>query len=194
MIYDISAETLGSPVYPGDPPPQLKTVSAIKNGDGCNLTALSMSSHAGTHVDAPAHFLERGDTIGQLDLALFIGECHVVSASPSLLTGADIDKILELRPQRLLIKGEGRTHLTRSAAFALASGGVQLVGIDAQSIAATDGEQAEVHRELLAADVPILEGLRLRDVQPGVYFLFAPPVNIGAAEGAPCRAVLLSDD
>ena len=59
-IYDISQEVFGCAVYPGDPKPERKVMMSIKDGGVCNLTALSMCAHNGTHVDAPYHFFDGG--------------------------------------------------------------------------------------------------------------------------------------
>lgn len=191
-IYDISADLLKSPVYPGDPAPELRIISRIEHGTGCHLTALSACSHAGTHVDAPAHYIDGGRTIGDLPLDTFIGPCRVVAVFEPVLTGEHIDEMRLSGVERLLIKGFGKTVLSRSAAYALAAEGIRLVGIDRQSIGIA-GDEAEVHKLLLSSGMVILEGLHLASVQSGDYTLFAPPVLVGDAEGAFCRAVLLDE-
>ncbi|MDR1892474.1 MAG: cyclase family protein [Oscillospiraceae bacterium] len=192
MIYDISADLLSAPVYEDDPAPELEHLKSMKTGDPYNLTRLIISSHAGTHIDSPLHFLERGADISRLPLELFIGDCRVAAVYEPLLTGADIDALPLDGVERLIIKGFGKAALTRSAAFAIAGTDIKLVGIDAQTIGAA-GEEAEVHRELLGAGICVLEGVNLSGVQSGDYFLFCPPVKVVGAEGAPCRAILLKD-
>ena len=82
--------------------------------------------------------------------------------------------------------------MTRSAAFALVNIGVELVGIDAISVAPEDDEES-VHRELMSAGIAVLEGLVLRHVQSGSYTLVALPMKIDGVEAAPCRAILLKN-
>ena len=60
MIYDITQELFSCKVFPGDPAPACDVLGEIAKGDTCNLTAFSMCSHNGTHIDAPAHFLKKG--------------------------------------------------------------------------------------------------------------------------------------
>ena len=188
-IYDISKELFSAEVFPGDPEPKLEKLMRFDAGDGCNLSALYSCLHAGTHLDAPFHFIDEGAAIDELPLDAFIGECTVISVE-GIITGADIDKILPKNCLRLLIRGKGAAFLSQSAAFALATEGVILVGTDAQSIA-TEGDLDSTHRELLLGGVAILEGLDLSQVSNGKYFLFAPPVKIAHADGAPTRAVLI---
>jgi len=192
-IIDISAEMLSAPVYPGDPMPRLAAVKALGRGEECNLSVLQCSVHAGTHVDAPLHFIEGGTGVAQMPLTRFMGPCRVMTVYEPVLTGADIDNLRVSGIRRLLFKGFGKVGLTRSAAFALAAEGIELVGIDAPSIAVPE-EEAAVHRELLTAGIVILEGLDLSAASGGAYTLYAPPLKIAGAEGAMCRAVLLSNE
>ena len=66
QIYDISQELFGCCVYPGDPAPRREVLSQIKAGAVCNLTALSLCAHNGTHIDSPFHFFKDGKTVEQL--------------------------------------------------------------------------------------------------------------------------------
>ena len=76
-VYDISQEIFGCKVFPGDPSPKKESLLSIENGDICNLSALSMCVHNGTHVDAPYHFLADGNTIDKVDLDRFVGYAYV---------------------------------------------------------------------------------------------------------------------
>jgi arylformamidase len=192
VVYDISAEITSAPVYPGDPQPKIEPLSRMSDGGEYNLSALNMCLHTGTHVEAPAHFVDGGVTVGEMDLSVFMGGCSVVACNAyhDDLTGADIEKLLPAGATRVLFKTLGQCRLTRSAVFAIISSGVQLVGIDDVSIA-PDDDEAAVHRELGLAGVAVLEGLALRHVQSGEYTLFALPVKLDGVEAAPCRAVLM---
>ena len=77
-IIDITRELTTAPVYPGDPAPVLTPIQQMELGDVCNLTALSMCLHNGTHIDATRHFVIDGDTIDQVPLNHLCGECLVV--------------------------------------------------------------------------------------------------------------------
>ena len=190
-IIDISRELFSTGVYPGDPVPKRDIVRRIDMGDACNLSGFYSGCHSATHIDAPLHFIDGGDSIDKIDLSRCIGPCSVVEVS-GIVTGADIDQFLPQMEKRILLKGNGTAFLSQSAAFALAQAGILLVGTDAQSIGPPDGEAAP-HRELLGAGIPILEGIELSAVQPGVYQLSALPLLLGGAEAAPARAVLICE-
>ncbi len=193
-VFDISTELRSAPVYLGDTETKLVRQKSIAKGDSYNLTAITISLHTGTHIDSPAHFLEDGMTVDEMELDTFMGGCRVISVigRQDDLTGADIEELVPEGTQRVLFKTLGSCRLTRSAAFALVSAGVRLVGIDAQSVAPEEDETA-VHKELMLAGIAILEGLTLRHVQSGAYTLMALPLKIEGVEGAPCRAILMKN-
>ncbi len=189
-VYDISREIFSAKCYPGDPAPHIEPIQRIETGDGCNVTAYYACAHAATHIDAPRHYFENGASVDQMDLARFMGPCSVVTVK-GMITGKQIDHLMAGGcKKRVLFNGDGKAFLAPSAAFSLAEAGALLVGTDALSIGAY-GEETQPHRELLGAGIPILEGLRLRGVREGDYFLIALPVCLGGLEAAPTRAVLL---
>ena len=192
QIYDISREFLSAPIFDGDPAPNLSLVQSMDRGDMYNLSTLSACLHTATHIDAPLHFVENGDSIDEIDLSVFMGECDVIACNgfDDDIVGEDIERLVRPGAKRVLFKTVGRCRLTLSGAFALISAGVKLVGIDDVSIA-PDDQTAAVHRELALAGVCILEGLTLSHVQSGRYSLFALPIKIKGTEAAPCRAILM---
>ncbi len=192
-VIDISRDLLKTPVYPGDPEGYIDDVQAIKRGDRCNLNAVYSCLHTATHVDAPLHFIEGGKSIEQFLPELFIGECAVVEAPPGPITGAFAEENFPWQNcERLLIKGNGLSYLMESSAYYIVDSGVKLVGTDSQSIG-NHGSNDVIHKAILSADIPIIEGLDLTNVEPGRYFLVAQPIKIGGLEAAPCRAVLIKD-
>ena len=192
QIYDISREFLSAPIFDGDPAPNLSLVQSMDRGDMYNLSTFSACLHTATHIDAPLHFVENGDSIDEIDLSVFMGECDVIACNgfDDDIVGEDIERLVRQGAKRVLFKTVGRCRLTLSGAFALISAGVKLVGIDDVSIA-PDDQTAAVHRELALAGVCILEGLTLSHVQSGRYSLFALPIKIEGTEAAPCRAILM---
>ena len=189
QIIDISRELFSSRPYPGDPVPKRDIVRRMDMGDACNLSGFYACCHSATHLDAPLHFIEGGDSIDAAELSVCFGPCSVVEAS-GLVTGEDIDRLGENVEKRLLFKGNGTAFLSRSAAFALADAGFLLVGTDAQSIAPAE-DLAGPHEELLGKGILLLEGLDLSGAEPGRYTLSALPLKLGGAEASPVRAVLL---
>ena len=210
-IYDISQEVFTCTVFPGDPQPKRDIMMKISEGSICNLTALSMCAHNGTHVDAPYHFLNDGKTIDQVDLERFIGWAFVadhegaVSAEDAkcmlekaIAAGAQragfatgsgvVEEMRDQASKRILIKG--KSVVTLEAAEVFAKAGVLLLGNESQTVGPEDAPM-EVHLKLLGAQVVLLEGVRLEAVPEGIYLLHAAPLNLGGADGAPCRATLM---
>ena len=192
-IYDISQEVYHCAVFPGDPKPECRVLNTMESGDLYNLTAFSMCSHNGTHIDAPRHFLRDGATVDQIPLCKTVGLCYVTEHSGEF--GADdARKTLEraasvcsAAAKKILIKGDAYVSETAAAVFAEA--GVDLVGNESQTVG-PENAPMQVHLILLGAEVVLLEGIRLGEVPEGVYWLHAAPLCLGGAEGAPCRATL----
>lgn len=196
-IYDISQEVFSCCVYPGDPSPEKKTMLSINDGGVCNLTAFKMCAHNGTHVDAPYHFINEGKTIDKVDLDRFIGYAYVAEHEGDI-NADDAERILrdarstdERAAERILVKGDAT--MTEEAARIFAGAGIKLFGNESQTVGPLDAPMA-VHLTMLGAEIVLLEGIRLGDVPEGVYILNAAPLNLGGADGAPCRATLMSLD
>jgi arylformamidase len=204
-IYDITVPLSPAlPVYPGDPEVTIMPLAQLQWGDAANVSRLVLSSHTGTHLDAPRHFFAEGLPIDGLDLHVLMGPARVC-AFPHVTTHLTAD---DLRPlglagtKRLLLQTPNAAlwqktgfqtnyvALTESAACLLVEMGVQLVGIDYLSVDAFERQDFPVHRILLGAGVLILEGLDLRAVPPGDYELLALPLLLQHGDGAPVRAIL----
>jgi len=188
-IYDISQELFGCAVYPGDPQPERFVTLSIQNGDVCNLTAFKMCAHNGTHVDAPFHFYADGKTIDQVDLDRFIGWAYVAEHEGDI-SADDAKNILKAANgcERILVKG--KAVVTKEAAQVFAQAGIKLFGNESQTVGPIDAPK-EVHLIMLGAEIVLLEGIRLEKVPAGKYFLNAIPLNLGGADGSPCRATLV---
>lgn len=195
MIYDITQELFSCRVWPGDPAPSREVLADIAKGDIINLTAFSMCAHNGTHLDAPAHFIQDGKTIDELDPSAFLGNCYVARHEGDV-TAADATAILERAAEknateRILIAG--KATVTEAAARVFAASGVKLLGNESQTVGPEEAPMA-VHLILLGADVVLLEGIVLSHVPEGRYFLTAAPLNLGGCEGSPCRAMLVGEN
>ena len=174
----------------------------MRRGDANNSSSLNTSVHAGTHVDAPFHFLPDGITIEALPLDLFIGPARVCAVECGThITATDVAKAGVQGETRVLFKTRNSMLLKKGVydatfapfsvdgAKALVDFGVKLVGLDYLSAAGAN-EQVPVHRAFLDHGVILLEGVDLSEVPPGRYELFCPPVKLAGSDGAPCRAVL----
>jgi arylformamidase len=193
------------PIWPGDPAIELKKISQIQKGENANVTHLSACVHIGTHVDAPDHFLDNGQTVEDLPLDLLIGEVRVFELSPAGMITAEDLKAAEIPvdTRRLLIKTpnskfwlEGKKEfqenfiaLEADAAQYLVDLGVEVIGVDYLSVAPY-ADPAPTHQVLLKADILIIEGLNLSRIQPGIYKLYCLPLKIKGSDGAPARVLL----
>ncbi len=200
-VIDISQEVYGCAVYPGDPAPEKTEIMKISDGAVCNVTALRMCAHNGTHVDAPYHFINEGKTVDQIELKRFVGYAYVASHDGDL-SAEDAERIIRRARaasekkeipdcdcfNRILVKG--RATVTEGAARVFADRRIFLYGNESQTVGPEDAPAA-VHLVMLGSGIVLLEGIRLQDADEGVYFLNAAPINLGGADGAPCRAWLI---
>jgi arylformamidase len=175
----------------------------ISRGDTSNSSAVTMSLHSGTHMDAPFHFVPDGITIDKLPLDLFIGPALVYAVETERYIKAEHVAAIQLDGiTRVLFKTRNSELLKRgsydpdfiafsvAAAEALIAKGVKLVGLDYLSVAHAGDEQVPVHKAFLDRGVALLEGVDLSEIKPGRYELICLPLRIRGADGAPCRAVL----
>lgn len=200
-IYDISQEVFGCAVFPGDPSPKRTVKMSIKNGDVCNLTEFEMCAHNGTHVDAPYHFIDDGKTIDEVDMKRFVGYAYV-STHEGDVTAEDAEAILSKAREAVKASGtedcdaynrilvRGNAVVTEGAAKVFADNNILLFGNESQTVGPEDAPMA-VHLIMLGAEIVLLEGIRLAEVEDGIYLLNAAPINLGGADGAPCRALLM---
>jgi arylformamidase len=204
-LHDISVPiNAAMHVYEGNPGFHLELVESIAAGADANVSRLDLGVHNGTHVDAPVHFIDGGAGTESLDLETLIGPATVVDAT-AVSGDLDSETLGELAfPDdltRILLKTSNSrlwsrdsfsrdfVRLTGSGARFLIERGVRLVGIDYLSIG-----DAEAHRELLGARVIALEGLDLREVDPGSFELICLPLRLEGSDGAPARAILRQAD
>ena len=202
-LYDISRPV--SPaiaVWPGDQAFHMRWTMRLASGDSCNVAAVTMSVHTGTHADAPYHFDEHGAAIADVPLEPYLGPATVVEAGAGGSIDGDTLRALDLaRIRRVLFKTRasglpesqwdtGFAFLTERAAQHLADSGLLLVGTDAPSVDAHDSKTLAAHRALARGGVAILESLHLAAVPPGEYELIALPLRLAGLDASPVRAVL----
>ena len=203
-IHDVTVPLSASvPTYPGDPRFEIEFTRRLATGDPYNLARFSLGAHAGTHVDAPYHFLADGATVDALPLEILMGKARVVEAPVRDRIRREDLEVLDLRDDlRVLLKTrmsgqlrlpdfqEDFVYLTGDAAVYLAQAGIKLVGIDYLSVDRFGSADYEAHQALLGAGVVIVEGLDLSEVEPGEYDMACLPLRIVGADGAPARVVL----
>ncbi len=179
-IIDISKGVFSTPVYPGDPDPELIKIASLEEGDAFNLSVLKASLHTGTHIDSPKHYFNSGASVDKLPLERFIGKCLV--SGYENIDDANFKKDIKI----LLLKG--KTELSIEDSKKIINRGFLTIGTELETI----GDNG-VHGFLLERNIGIIENLDLISVEEGEYFIFAPPIKIEGSEGAFTRAVLLKD-
>jgi arylformamidase len=205
-IYDITVPIRpGMPIYEGDPAVEIAAWSALAKGNSANVSFLHFGAHTGTHVDAPAHFIEGARKIDALPLDVLIGTARLIRVpdevteiDPEFLAGCDLDQVgrvlFHTRNSNFWSEGFRKdfTHLLPEAAEMLVKRGIKLVGTDYLSIEKFHSGHHRTHLALLSQSVVIVEGLNLSAVPAGDYELICLPLKIagGAGDGAPARAVL----
>jgi arylformamidase len=168
---------------------------------------LQLHVHTGTHVDAPAHFIENGKKIDQIPLDFLCGFALVIDCTQikEAITAQDLQLHEELIKQhkRILLKTTNSfckptdpfkynfVYLEKTGAQFLVDCGVNTVGIDYLGIERNQPNHS-THTILLQNGV-IIEGLRLAFVEEGVYNLFCLPLLINNSDGSPARAVLVKN-
>ncbi len=190
--------------WPDDPPVRIYRLHDMEKGDDCNVSAVSMTVHTATHMDAPSHFTKLKTGIDRMPLSAVVGNVRIIE-----IDDAESIKLEEIRPHRIR-KGERILFKTRNskrkwdkkpfdekfvyisteAATYLAERKVQTIGVDYLSIGGFDGNIVEVHQIILKARIWVIEGLDLSRVEPGNYEMMCLPIKIENCEGAPARALL----
>lgn len=189
------------PVWPGDTPFHYKVSWGMEESGSVNVGQVTMSTHTGTHIDAPYHFDNAGKRVIDLDFNLYIGPAKIIHLQqPASIGIKDLQDIPLQGVKRLLIKTDAwkdKTvfpdsipHIEPELAAFLADQGVQLLGLDLPSVDPLDSKELNAHHELNRHGIHILEGMVLDEVEPGEYELAALPLPFAEADGSPVRAVI----
>jgi arylformamidase len=206
-IFDVTvAISTETPIYEGDPAVSIESVSRLADGASANVSNLCFGAHTGTHVDAPNHFIDSTRRVEDLDVEKLIGPCRVVAVDESVMEIGpeqlpDLDRV-----ERIVFKTRNSefwndashgfrtdfTAITPQAARVIADAGIKLVGIDYLSVEKFGSSDFATHIALLEKEIVILEGLDLRNVEPGDYEIICLPLKYvgGTGDGAPARTVL----
>ncbi|MBK5240673.1 cyclase family protein [Clostridium sp.] len=171
--------------------------------DSINESSMCMNLHTGTHIDAPYHVDDLGDTIDAVDLTKLITKCRVLDLTKIVdgITKEDfVDKNIK-QGEFLLLKTRNSfteefksdfVYVEKSGAEYLAQKAIIGVAIDAFGIERGQPEH-ETHKILFNKGIIIIEGVRLKEIGEGEYFMCALPLKIKGVDGAPARIVLIKD-
>ncbi len=210
-VFDVSVSLSSDlPVWPGDPDVAVEPAARIARGDVCNVSRLALSSHTGTHVDAPWHFVDGAAKLDEIPPQRWIGPCFVARVPEDArrvelahMEAAGIppgtERLLlrtansaRWRPGKLTFD-EHYVALSPVAARWVVERGIGLVGIDYLSIEAFDDLAHETHLTLLGNGVLIVEGLNLGAIEPGPYTLLCLPLPLAGGDGAPAHVLLIQE-
>lgn len=203
VLYDITQPIRpGIPVWPGDTPYGEERTWAIGPGCPVNVSRLTLSTHTGTHADAPLHYDADGLPIGAVDLSVYLGPALVLHMPPGLacVQAQHLDGRVPQGTARVLLRtyraaptdawDPDFTAVAAQAIDILAARGVRLIGTDTPSLDPQTSKTMDAHLAVRRHGMAILEGLLLDAVPEGTYELIALPLRLSTADAAPVRAVL----
>lgn len=210
-IIDLTHEICSDmPVFPGTEPPIIKRANTFEK-DGFREAKITMYSHTGTHIDAPAHMLDNGEYLDDLGIDHFIGNAIVLDYSNLETHLIDVQKLMPYedkikKVEFIIIKtgwskywGEKRYFedfpaLTEEAANWLAKFSLKGIGIDAISIDSINSKSFSVHKILLSKKILIIENLtNLDSINDEFFVLSILPLKNMDADGSPVRAIAIEN-
>jgi arylformamidase len=188
-------------VFPGDKPYQFHLSYTKEETGSVNIGHISTGVHTGTHVDAPFHFQQEGNTIEMLDIHVFMGKARLIDVSAyGTITISLLEKFHLQDTNRLLFKTDNQrnpkvfpkqfTVIDPEVGPYLKEKGIFLIGTDAPSVDPETSKSVRAHHALGENGIYILENLMLNDIEVGDYELIALPLRIVGADGSPVRAVI----
>ncbi|WP_203246534.1 cyclase family protein [Sporosarcina beigongshangi] len=163
-------------------------------------TRMELDVHSGTHIDAPLHMVVDGDTFESIPMESLVGECKVLDLTDveDGITKADLEKFEISKGDFLFFKTKNSfeeafdfdfIYLTHDGAEYLSEIGVRGTGIDTLGIERSQ-EGHPTHKTLFANNIIIIEGLRLKEVEQGTYFMVAAPLKLTGTDASPARVLL----
>ena len=190
--------------WPGDPPVNIERVKDIENGDSANLSVISMGTHTGTHMDAPLHFIQKGNGIDRMPLDAAIGRARIIEIQDTeSIKPEELFQHRIRRGERILFKTrnsssvwqknefiEDYVFISDEAAGFLVERDVRVVGVDYLSVGSFARGGSYVHKKLLGGGAWIIEGLDLSRVSGGKYDMVCLPLRLEQGDGSPARVVL----
>ncbi|UTR09759.1 cyclase family protein [Evansella sp. LMS18] len=199
-IIDISAPIYeGMPVYKNKDEKQPK-ITTVTNKH-VTESRIDLDLHTGTHIDSPLHMINDGDTFETIPLEKLYRECKVfdLTAAEDRITAEDLKDLDIEENDFILFKTKNSfeeefnfefIYLAEDGAKLLAEKGIDGVGIDSLGVERSQPDHP-THKTLFGNGIIVMEGLRLKDVEPGSYFMAASPLKLSDTDASPARVVLL---
>jgi arylformamidase len=202
MIYDVSMiidENMQVYKNKEDKKPRIDLVLRFEKNK-CNESKIDMNLHTGTHIDAPYHMVNKGNTIESIAIEKLVRNCKVLDLTyvNNKITETDLEKKQIEKDDFIILKTKNSfeeefkfdfVYLDKYGADYLKRKDISGVGIDALGIERNQ-EKHETHKILFSRNIVIIEGLRLKNVKEGKYFMYALPLRIKNVDAAPARVIL----
>jgi len=190
-------------VFPGNPKILISSAATIEK-DGCNVLSLSLSSHVGTHIDAPFHFIKNGKKLSDFEPGHFVGQAVVIDCRGQKEISLDRQALSIIQPDDIVFLFTGHTDawnteryysdyptLSKPTAKALVAKQVKFIGVDSPS---PDKKPFPLHYIFLEKDILIIENLtHLHGLVGKRFQCIVAPLKIENADGAPCRVLGIVD-
>lgn len=201
-MYDVTGTIFeGMAVYKDKPEKQPK-MNPQTTGE-VTETQLEMNVHTGTHIDAPRHMMMDGETFESISLDKLVGPCKVLdlTAAENGISKADLKRFDIQQDDFILLKTKNSfeenfnfdfVYLAEDGAAYLSELGIRGVGTDALGIERSQ-EGHPTHKALFAGGIIIIEGLRLKEVEQGDYFMVAAPLKLTGTDASPARVLLFDE-
>lgn len=201
-VYDITQSIFeGMTVYKNKPEKQPKLTPAT-NGY-VTESRIELDVHTGTHIDAPLHMVTGGDTFETISLDRLVRPCKVLDLTEveDRITKADIEDLGIQKGEFILFKTKNSfeddfnfefVFLAQDGAEYLSQLGIDGIGIDALGVERSQ-EGHPTHKTLFKHEVIVIEGLRLKDIEPGRYFMVAAPLKLTGTDASPARVLLIEE-
>jgi len=201
-IYDITAPVFeGMPVYKNKPEKQPK-ITRVTNAY-VTESRIEIDVHTGTHIDAPLHMINDGETFETLSMENLVGSVKVFNLTTveDGIVKADLENLPIQENDFILFKTRNSfddefnfefIYLKEDAAKFLADCKIRGVGIDALGVERSQPGHP-THKVLFGANIIIIEGLRLKEVEAGTYFMVAAPLKLIGTDASPARVLLFED-
>lgn len=198
-MYDVTGSIYeGMPVY-NDNAEKQPRMDRQTNGY-VTETRMELNVHTGTHIDAPLHMINDGETFESISMDKLVGRCKVLDLTDAEnhISKTDLEKFEIQKDDFILLKTKNSfdvnfnfdfIFLAEDGANYLVEIGIQGVGIDSLGIERSQ-EGHPTHKTLFSNGIIIVEGLQLKEVEPGEYFLVAAPLKLIGTEASPARVLL----
>ncbi|MFK2826645.1 cyclase family protein [Bacillus sp. B190/17] len=199
-VFDITDSIFeGMTVYKNKPEKQPK-LNPVTNGY-VTESRIELDVHTGTHIDAPLHMVTDGDTFETIALDHLVGDCKVFDLTEveDRITKADLENLDIQKGDFVLFKTKNSFEdtfnfefifLAEDGAEYLSQIGVRGIGIDALGVERSQPGHP-THKTLFAHNVIVIEGLRLKEIEQGQYFMVAAPLKLVGTDAAPARVLLI---